>query len=235
MTDIIESIGKVSLSATTKEDNVLPQRHDILTTLILHAAVPTSFSSINACSSTLPPREIVENVLQAYLQRLQPLRPFVTRASLLAHMDNAYASTQDSTYSVFLIGTIVASTVVSVSPASISSALQLYYFSVQRLAMAMGNKASDHLRELEAVIALSCFAKYIHSNEYATTSLTSSDLPDLWHLTGLGIRIAVDHGLHHYTRTTREKALFDAAFSLEMEAANQFQLPVGLPKAAISC
>ncbi|KAF2793926.1 hypothetical protein K505DRAFT_361550 [Melanomma pulvis-pyrius CBS 109.77] len=230
MTDLIKSIAKVSLSATTKEDNILFQPHDILTTLILSASVPGGFSQITACSSSLPPREIVGNVLQAYLQRLQPARPFVSRPALLAHMDNAYSDAQDSAYSVFLIGTIVATTVVSVSLASSSSALQLYYFSVQQLAVALGGKASDHLRELEAVVALACFAKYIVVDAHAITSISQPLLPDFWHLTGLGIRIAVDRGLHHFTGTIREKELFNAASALEVEAARQFHLPIGLPE-----
>jgi hypothetical protein len=238
MAHLIESISKVSLSATTEKAAVPFQSQDILTTLILSAAVPAGFSHITACSSSLPPRDIVDAVLQTYLQKAPPTKRFITRDALLSHCHSAYAEVHDSSYSAFLIGVIVATTVVSSFPDSLPSALQLYHYSVQRLAIALVDKSDDSLRELEAVIALSCFAQSIPFERVEPPSpkpevSTHRVLPNLASLAALGIRIAVDHGLHSSIKTSREGELFHAAYTIELEVTKRHDLPNSLPEAAI--
>lgn len=238
MVHLIESISKVSLSATTEKDTVPFQSHqDILTSLILSAAVPAGFSHITACSSSLPPRDIVDNVLQTYLQKAPTSQRFLTREALLSHCDLAYAEGHDSPYSAFLIGVIVAATVVSSFPNSLPSALPLYHYSVQRLAVAIVAKSDDSLRELEAVLALSCFAQSIPLEQVGPglnpEASTQHVLPNLASLAALGIRIAVDHGLHNSVKMSRERDLFGAAYAIELEATKRHDLPISLPDAAI--
>ncbi|KAF1997970.1 hypothetical protein P154DRAFT_578259 [Amniculicola lignicola CBS 123094] len=208
LADLIESIGKVSF-----------------------AALPAGFSQVTACSSSLPPRDVVDSVLQTYLHRFA--MPFLSRTSLLGHCDSTYAETSDNLYSVFLIGTIIATTAVAVVPEPLSSSLQLYHFSIQRLSITLRTKAPDPFRELEAVLTLASFARAVTPDAISSVGVTTSLLPDLRMLAGLGIRISVDHGLHPCAQSPREKALFDAAYALDVEAALLFHLPIGLPEATV--
>lgn len=237
MSSLIESISKVSLSATTEKDVVTLESDDILQTLILSAAVPGGFSKITTCSSSLPPSEMVENVLQTYLQKVHPTRPFIGISALASFRDSAYAGDADESYSQFLIGVIVATTVTLLSPESFPSAVQLYHFSIQRLVVAFQTMVPDTLRELEAVVALACFAEVMPVDNNLRDALGFNALhellPDLWLLNGLAIRIAVDHGLHQTVRTPRERDLFHTAVAMDKQAAERLSLPVGLPSASI--
>lgn len=238
MANLIESIGKVSLSATTEKDAATLQCHDLLTTLILSAAVPIGVSQITVCSPGLPPRDMVDTVLQAYLQRLYPTRPFISQEALISYCNDAYDQFSGSKYAEFIVGLIVATTVVRLSPTSLASAIPLYHFSVQRLASSLGSEPNFYLRELEAVIVLANFAQCVpglgQRGENAGDPVPEALLPDLAHLSALAIRIAVDHGLHQNAQSLREKQLFAIALNIEAETTKRLNLPIALQQAAVS-
>jgi hypothetical protein len=79
------------------------------------------------------------------------------------------------------------------------------------------------LRDLEAVIALAQFA-----------ILAGEGYSDPWALSGIGVRIAVDLGLHKSAEPNHQRRLFWSVYILDRRASVAHDLPVRIPDDAIT-
>ncbi|KAH8881017.1 hypothetical protein GQ53DRAFT_519317 [Thozetella sp. PMI_491] len=240
LTSLVKTFSNVSLSATTAQLHPLPAQRGILLTLIVHSAFPEwkeSLRALQASSTTsLPPPEVLGKVLHRFTTSLLPDLPFIS-GIMLSHNLKAAFDEHDARqqYSAFLIASITASTALHMSPSCLSSALPLYYFAVTRLIAIDETQMADPLWELEAVIALTQFARLAsRCGNQEPTPEHMPTLPDFWALSGIAVRIAVDLGLHKSVRNARESALLRCAVELDkMAALAGGGLPVGIPEAVI--
>jgi hypothetical protein len=220
---IMDDLIQVSLSAlassstTTNEDKTLR-------TLILSAALPTNTSKAGRDTSramALPGLPIAEKVLLRYCHDILPTLPFLTPADIEKHVRGTYCDRVP--YSVFITAITLATTAISMSPASVTNAASLVLTGIHSLEAAFqAQLGNDSLQDLESVLALAQFA-----------ALAGDDHADGWALTGIAVRIAVDLGLHKVCDTDRKRRLFWSAYALDRQAAASRGFPVGLPEAAI--
>lgn len=257
MSALVEGFSKVSLSATTEIDGTSRYSENVLLSIILSAAIPGDLLHGKANlppTIMLPPHPIALRTIQRFSKEVLPTLPFISPLQLEGHLGTAYNISREATspshvrtdgggnsdYSVFLISCVVATTALHMSKSSLSSALHLFRSGVFRFADFM-SKASDTtgngLRDLEAVVAMTQFAECVQASLETSPIENFADLscvPDSWQLSGIGVRIAVDCGLHRSARSTREKALLQAAVTMDRRASVVAGgLPLGIADGAI--
>jgi hypothetical protein len=245
LSQIIQGISNVSLSATTQNNSTSShQSQNVLLTIILSAAIPGDLlqpANTAPKAMSLPPKDVIERVIHWYIKDKLPSIPFISSRRLLHALQvaNGQIHEENPSYSIFLIGCLVATTALTISPTSLTTALQLHRYAVTHLINAIVANPVDILRDLESVVALTQFAAIVSdallvAEAELLTEEVSISLPDLWALSGIGVRIAVDYGLHKFARNEGEYNLFQAALALEKRASIACGgLPMGIAEATI--
>ncbi|CAM1501692.1 Fc.00g036760.m01.CDS01 [Cosmosporella sp. VM-42] len=185
------------------------------------AGVPSLEGDHRSAPMPLPDKAIAQRVCARYCQDILPGLPFTTTSAILSHLRTAYDDS--SPYSAFLIGTILATTAVYLSPASTPNAVGLYRTGLSYLEFWFNTSLKvDMIQYLEASVVLAQFGSFV-GDEYV----------DTWSLSGLAVRIAVDLGLHKSCETESKRRLFWSAYALDRKKAVIDDLPVAMSDRAV--